>query len=166
MIAAVVMAATIALIPNTAATPQLAVPTTAPVNHGGSGIGTSKFWIKSKTTPYRGHFWIKSQKKYTKCVMHYESRSHWDSTARADGYFGAFKFTKPLTRGATFMMTKELRFIWGDAMGRFIAKDLRATEMHKWLPFYQAMAFATVLNWEGAGSGQSHWAAQRNRCFL
>ncbi len=163
MIAAAVMAATIALFPNTAATPQLAVPVTAPVMQASSG---SKFWIKSKTTPYRGKFWRDSQKKYTQCVMWHESRMNWKATTRADGYFGAYQFTKALSRGATYMMTKELQFIWGDSMGRFIAKDLRATEMQKWLPFFQHMAFATVLNWEGAGSGQAHWAAQRNRCFL
>ena len=154
MIMAAVLSAAIALTPNAeTAMPQLTAPATAPIMHG-------------QSTPYKGKFWIKSQKKYTLCVLHYESRSNWFSTARADGYFGGFKFTKALTSGATWMMTKELRVMFGDAKGRKIAKELRATEMHKWLPFYQHMAFATVLNWEGAGSGQSHWAAQRNRCFL
>ena len=154
MIAAVVLAVSIAMNPyNDGSLPQLTAPATAPVMQG-------------QTTPYKGKYWIKSQKKYTLCVLHYESRSNWFSTARADGYFGGFKFTKALTQGATWMMTKELRDIFGDVKGRKVARELRATEMHKWLPFYQHMAFATVLNWEGAGSGQSHWAAQRKRCFL
>lgn len=117
-------------------------------------------------TPYRGKFWLKDQRDYTLCVLRYESNSNWFSTARAAGYFGGFKFSKPLTYGVTWMMTRELRDIYGDRTGRTIAQRLRATEMHKWRPFYQHMAFATVLNWEYAGSGQSHWAAQRNRCFL
>ena len=154
MIAAVVLAVSIAMHPCTdGSMPQLTAPATAPIMQG-------------RATPYKGKYWIKGQKKYTLCVLHHESRSNWFSTARADGYFGGFKFTKALTSGATWMMTKELRVIFGDVKGRKVARELRATEMHKWLPFYQHMAFATVLNWEGAGSGQSHWAAQRKRCFL
>ena len=154
MIAAAVLTAALALSPCAdSAMPQLTAHATAPIMHG-------------QATPYKGKFWVKAQKKYTLCVLRYESNSNWFSTARADGYFGGFKFTKALTHGATWMMTKELREMFGDVKGRKIARELRATEMQKWLPFYQHMAFATVLNWEGAGSGQSHWAAQRNRCFL
>ena len=154
MIAAAVLTAALALSPCAdSAMPQLTAHATAPIMQG-------------QATPYKGKYWVKAQKKYTLCVLHYESRSNWFSTARADGYFGGFKFTKALTSGATWMMTKELREMFGDAKGRKVARELRATEMQKWLPFYQHMAFATVLNWEGAGSGQSHWAAQRKRCFL
>jgi len=154
MIMAAVLSAAIALCPSAdTQMPQLTAPATAPIMQG-------------PATPYKGKYWIKGQRKYTLCVLHYESRSNWFSTARADGYFGGFKFTKALTSGATWMMTPELRVMFGDVRGRKVAKELRATEMHKWLPFYQHMAFATVLNWEHAGSGQSHWAAQRKRCFL
>ena len=154
MIAAAVLSAALTLCPCAdMALPQLTAPATAPVMQG-------------PATPYRGHYWVKAQKAYTLCVLRYESNSNWFSTARADGYFGGFKFTKALTHGATWMMTKELREMFGDAKGRKVARELRATEMQKWLPFYQHMAFATVLNWEHHGSGQSHWAAQRKRCFL
>lgn len=154
MIAAAVLSAALALSPCAdSAMPQLTAHATAPIMQG-------------QATPYKGKYWVKAQKKYTLCVLRYESNSNWFSTARADGYFGGFKFTKALTHGATWMMTKELRVMFGDVKGRKVARELRATEMQKWLPFYQHMAFATVLNWEGAGSGQSHWAAQRNRCFL
>lgn len=154
MIAAVLLSAALTLFPTAdTALPQLTAPATAPVMQG-------------QKTPYHGKYWIKAQKKYTLCVLYYESRSNWFSTTRAAGYFGAFQFNKPLTHGVTWMMTPELRAMYGDDNGRKVAKKLRATEMHKWLPLFQHMAFATVLNWEGAGSGQSHWAAQRNRCFL
>jgi hypothetical protein len=116
--------------------------------------------------PYRGKFWRKHQREYTLCVLKRESNNNWHSTARAAGYFGAFQFSKPLTNGATYMMTGELRVMYGDRMGRDIAAKLRATEMHKWLPFFQHMAFATVLNWESNGSGASHWAGGRWRCAL
>lgn len=133
--------------------PRLTAPAKAPIMQG-------------PATPYRGKFWIKAQEAYTLCVLRYESNSNWFSTARADGYFGGFKFSKPLTQGVTWMMTKELRAMYGERTGKKVAAQLRATEMQKWLPFYQHMAFATVLNWAHAGSGQSHWAAQKNRCFL
>jgi hypothetical protein len=116
--------------------------------------------------PYRGKYWRKQQREYTLCVLKRESNNNWHSTARAAGYFGAFQFSKPLTDGATYMMTKELRVMYGDRMGRDIAAKLRATEMHKWLPFFQHMAFATVLNWESNGSGAAHWAGGRWRCAL
>jgi hypothetical protein len=116
--------------------------------------------------PYRGKFWRKHQRQYTLCVLKRESNNNWHSTARAAGYFGAFQFSKPLTNGATYMMTGELRSMYGDRMGREIAAKLRATEMHKWLPFFQHMAFATVLNWDYPASGKSHWAGGRWRCAL
>ena len=154
MIAAAVLAATIWMCPLTAnPMPELTAPATAPIMQG-------------QKTPYWGKYWIKSQKAYTLCVLRYESNSNWFSTSRADGYFGGFKFTKALTHGVTYMMTPELREMFGNKTGRQVAEKLRATEMQKWLPFFQHMAFATVLNWEGPGSGKSHWDAQRNRCFL
>ena len=115
-------------------------------------------------TPYRGKFWHKSQKAFTLCVLERESNNNWHSTARDFGYFGGFQFSKPLTRGATYMMTPELRKLYGKNKGVAIARQLRATEMHKWLPFFQHMAFATVLNWESKGSGVAHWAGGRWRC--
>jgi len=64
------------------------------------------------------------------------------------------------------MMTTELQRLYGKRVGKQIAANLRMTEMHKWLPFFQHMAFATVLNWESNGSGASHWAGGRWRCSL
>jgi hypothetical protein len=133
--------------------PQLTAPKSAEVMTGAK-------------TPYKGKFWQRSQRAFTLCVLERESNFNWHSTARAAGYFGGFQFSKPLTRGATYMMTKELRQIFGRDKGNAIARELRATEMHKWLPFFQHMAFATVLNWEYPGSGAAHWAGGRWRCAL
>ena len=114
--------------------------------------------------PYKGKFFRKHQEKYQLCVLRRESNGHWFSTNRANGYFGAFQFNKALTRGATWMITPELKQIHGPEKGRAIAKELRATEMHRWRPFYQAMAFFTVLNWNGDWSGRKHWAGGRFSC--
>ncbi len=116
--------------------------------------------------PYRGRFRIASQDAFALCVLRRESNYHWFSTNRAGGYFGGFQFSAGLARGATWMMTPELKAVFGADAGRGIARELRATEMHRWLPYWQHMAFATVLNWEYPGSGARHWAGGRFHCGL
>lgn len=114
--------------------------------------------------PYRGKFYRQHQESYQLCVLRRESNGHWFSTARSNGYFGAFQFNKALTRGATWMIQPELKQIFGKEKGKQIAQKLRTTEMHKWKPFYQSMAFFTVLNWNGDWSGKKHWAGGRFHC--
>lgn len=114
--------------------------------------------------PYQGKYFIPGQGDYTLCVLRRESNSHWFSTNRAGGYFGAFQFNKALTVGATWMITPELKALYGVAQGRRIAHRLRYAEMHKWAPYYQHMAFATVLNWTSPYSGAKHWAGGRFHC--
>jgi len=114
--------------------------------------------------PYRGEYFRANQKRYTKCILLMESRYHYFSTTRAAGYFGGFQFNKPLKRGATWMMTPELKDRYGKAEGKAIAAKLRGIEMHKWHPFFQHMAFFTVLNWTGDASGEKHWSFGSGRC--
>ena len=114
--------------------------------------------------PYEGKYFRDTQKRYTKCILYMESRYHYYSTARAAGYFGGFQFSKPLTRGATWMITPELKDMFGKFDGREIAETLRGIEMHKWHPFYQHMAFFTVLNWKGDASGAKHWSFGSGGC--
>ena len=156
MIAAAVLSASLILTPTPTEAPPLPVLT---ASRGDAVMTGAK-------APYRGKYWRKSQKTYTLCVLRRESNNHWFSTARAAGYFGGFQFSQALTRGATYMMTDELQRMYGKRVGKQIAANLRMTEMHKLLPFFQHMAFATVLNWESNGSGSSHWAGGRWRCSL
>ena len=114
--------------------------------------------------PYRGKFWRQHQAELTRCVLLRETNAHWFSTNRSAGYFGAFQFTSALAVGASWMMRDELRQMYGFKVGTLVSRQLRATEMHRWLPFYQQMAFATVLNWEGDESGLSHWHGGRWNC--
>ena len=114
--------------------------------------------------PYTGKFRIKKQDKFTLCIAKRESNLHWYSTNRANGYFGAFQFNDALKRGATWMMIPELTEWYGHKMAVRISAKLRKTEMHKWTPFYQHMAFDTILNWRGPGSGEKHWAGGRFAC--
>lgn len=114
--------------------------------------------------PYRGKFWRPAQADFTRCVLDRESNAHWFSTNRANGYFGAFQFNAALAVGASWMMRAELREMYGFKVGTLVSQQLRATEMHRWVPFYQQMAFATVLNWDGDGSGIHHWDGGRWHC--
>lgn len=114
--------------------------------------------------PYRGKYWRTSQRLVTLCIIKRESNNHWFSTNRANGYFGAFQFSRPLAVGATWMMQPELKHMFGKREGARIAAKLRRTEMHKWRPFFQHMAFATVYNWDGPASGKAHWAGGRWSC--
>ena len=114
--------------------------------------------------PYRGKYWRSHQRKVTLCILKRESNNHWFSTNRANGYFGGFQFSKPLAHGATWMMLPELKQLFGKREGRRIAEKLRTHEMHKWSPFYQHMAFATVYNWQGTAAGRDHWAGGRWSC--
>ena len=133
--------------------PDLTAPASAPVMTG-------------EHLPYRGRFWRASQADFTRCVLRRESNTHWFSTNRAHGYFGGFQFSAALARGATWMMLPELRSMYGPELGKRISAELRRTEMHRWRPLFQHMAFATVLNWEHDGSGARHWAGGRWACSL
>lgn len=114
--------------------------------------------------PYRGKYWRARQADYTICQLRKESNANWFSTNRSEGHFGGFQFSPELARGATWMMTPELKQLFGKDRGKRIAARLRSTEMHKWHPWYQHAAFATVLNWEHDYSGKSHWKGGRWSC--
>lgn len=112
---------------------------------------------------YRGKFFRASQLGFQRCILHRESRGHWFSTNRSDGYFGGFQMTPALARGVTWMMLPELQATYGKAIGAVIAKKLRKTEMQHWLPVFQQQAFSTILNWGGDWKGVHHWGGKA-RC--
>lgn len=122
--------------------------------------------MTGEKSPYKGKFYRASQRTYALCVLRRESNAHWFSTNRANGYFGGRQFSAALAVGATYMMTAELREVYGKRIGEQIARKLRATEMHKWLPRWQDQAFFTVVNWRGDGSGAQHFAGGRSSCAL
>ena len=131
-----------------------------------TSVAASSPLMTGLKTPYRGRYWRPSQRRYTLCVLRRESNANWFSTNSAGGYRGAFQFNDALAHGATWMITPELRQIFGSKAGREIAARLRATPVNRWAPWYQHMAFATVLNWERDGRGAKHWAGGRFACSL
>lgn len=135
------------------ASPELTAPASAPEMTG-------------PHLPYQGKYRITAQDAFTRCVLKRESNFHWFSTNRSGGYFGGFQFSQRLTVGASWMMQPELKATFGKTTGLRIARTLRTTPMHKWRPYWQHMAFATVLNWQEPGSGRHHWAGGRFTCSL
>jgi len=115
---------------------------------------------------YRGEYFIASQEPYRMCVAQREGRFQYWGTGGNGYYLGTYQMSKPLTRGAVWMITPELRDMYGDKRGRQIRDRLFATKPTKWNRFYWDMAFYTVLNWEGPGSGRDHWAGGRFSCRL
>lgn len=153
VIGAAVLAAALLAAPTATQTPTLTAPATAPIMTG-------------PQLPYAGKYRIKKQDTWAMCIAKRESNYHWFSTNRAGGYAGAFQFNNALKRGATWMMLPELRVMLGKDRARIVSFTLRTTPMNRWRPYWQHMAFATVLNWEAPGSGAHHWAGGRFACRL
>ena len=115
---------------------------------------------------YRGKFYIASQEPYRMCVAQREGRHQYWVTGSNGTYLGTYQMTHALARGAVWMMTPELRDMYGDKRGRQIRDRLFATKPTKWDRFYWDMAFYTVLNYEYPGSGKQHWAGGRFSCQI
>lgn len=153
MFPSLVLAAAL-LIPT--ATPDVVVPVVASKS---SAIQTGV-----RDSLYTGEYYVPSQESKRKCIVQRESNGHYFSTNRAGGYFGAYQMTAPLAVGAGWMMRKELRHLYGFQQGTEIARKLRETPAHKWHRFYQDMAFYTIANWNGDGTGLKHWRGGRFHC--
>lgn len=154
MLAAAVLAATL-IAPTTAmppTPPPVEVAKTAPSQTG------------IKPSAYQGKFYRAAQEPYRMCVAQREGRGQYWGTGGNGYYLGTYQMSRPLTRGAAWMMTKELRRVYGDERGRAIRDELHATKPTKWNRFYWDMAFYTVLNWEHTASGKHHWRGGRFHC--
>lgn len=119
-----------------------------------------------KPSAYRGEFYIASQEPYRKCVAQREGRHQYWGTGGNGYYLGTYQMSKPLTRGAVWMITPELKRTYGKKRGKRIRDKLFATKPTKWSRFYWDMAFYTVLNYEYPGSGKHHWRGGRFSCTL
>lgn len=113
---------------------------------------------------YRGEFYDPAQEPYRKCVAERESNGHAWSQSKSRTYHGAYQMSTALWRGATFMMTPELKRQYGVEMGKRIARELRSIKASQAAMHWQTQAFYTVLNWDGRWSGKSHWAGGRWTC--
>ena len=119
-----------------------------------------------KPSQYTGRKFKQAQENFRKCVLRRESNGHYFSTNRDGGYFGGYQMRRALSIGAAWMMRDELREMFGTKTGTEVSRRLRNVEPHRWSRFYQDMAFYTVLNAEGTGSGARHWRGGRFFCAL
>lgn len=120
----------------------------------------------AQPSAYRGEFYIASQEPYRKCVAQREGRHQYWVTGSNGMYLGTYQMTHALARGAVWMITPELRRMYGDERGKALRDELFATKPTKWNRFYWDMAFYTVLNYEYPGSGKQHWSGGRFSCRL
>lgn len=142
------------MFPTTAQATQVVPP---PVNPPGIVEG-------ERPSPYTGRYYIPQQEPYRKCVAHREGRHQYWTTGSNGFYLGTYQMTHDLARGAVWMMTPELKSMYGPERGRQIRDLLFRTKPTQWNRFYWDMAFYTVLNWEHPFSGKHHWSAQRGAC--
>jgi hypothetical protein len=151
MIASLLISATIALSPvNTA--PPVTVSSHEAVQTG------------VQQSAYQGEFYLARYESKRECIVQRESNGHYFSTNHKSGYYGAYQMNAPLARGVTWMMQPELQKMYGAEQGKTIARELRATPANRWHRFYQDMAFWTVANWRGPGTGLHHWNGGRWTC--
>jgi hypothetical protein len=114
---------------------------------------------------YEGKFFDPSLEDIRTCIVKRESEGQYD--VRGGGgnkYFGAYQMSDALADGATHMMLKEHKDILGADRAMELMAELRDTPVNQWPRYWQDAAFSTVYNWEGRGSGASHWAGGRWYC--
>jgi hypothetical protein len=110
---------------------------------------------------YRGKYYMPNREQVRRCIMKRESRHNYKAISRGGLWRGAYQMSKPLARGATWEMTREVRKEMG-AEGVAILKKLRKTPHHKWNRYWQDRAFWTI--WD-KGNGKHHWRGGGQNCF-
>lgn len=110
---------------------------------------------------YRGKWYMPKKEQVRRCIMKRESGHNYRAVSRGGHWRGAYQMSKPLARGATWMMTKEVRREMG-AEGVAIVKKLRKTPHQTWNRYWQDRAFWTI--W-AKGDGKHHWRGGGKNCF-
>jgi hypothetical protein len=113
---------------------------------------------------YTGTFFRPALEDRRRCIVKRESEGHYDVISAGGGYFGAYQMSPELGRGATWMMLPEHKELLGADRAKAILAELRETPVNEWPRYWQDAAFSTVHNWEGTGSGASHWRGGRWSC--
>lgn len=113
---------------------------------------------------YRGRYFRASVEPLRKCIQTRESEGHYDVVSPSGLYFGAYQVSRPLARGATWMMLREHKQLMGETSAKKVLTHLRSIPMNRWPRYWQDAAFHTIMNWEHARSGAGHWAGGRWHC--
>ena len=118
----------------------------------------------AKPSAYTGKYFRAVDENYRKCIAQREGRHQYWVTGSNGMYVGTYQMTRPLARGAVWMMTKEWREKYGKKTARQMRITLHSTDPRKWSRAIWDQAFWTVLNWEGPLSGAHHWRGGRFSC--
>ncbi len=113
---------------------------------------------------YHGRFYRASVEPLRRCIETRESEGHYDVVSPSGLYFGAYQVSRPLARGATWMMLPEHKRLMGTRAARTTLRRLRSLPMNRWPRYWQDAAFHTIMNFEHTRSGAAHWAGGRWHC--
>jgi len=113
---------------------------------------------------YTGAFFRPHLEERRKCIVKRESEGRYKVISAGGGYFGAYQMSPELGRGATWMMLPEHKELLGPERAKEVLAQLRELPVNEWPRYWQDAAFSTVHNWEGTGSGASHWRGGRWSC--
>lgn len=124
------------------------------------GFGAARDTKGSMLSLYRGKWFVKKADDRRRCILKRESRADYKAVSVGGQYRGAYQMSRPLVRGAAWMMMKEVRAEMGPK-GVAILKELFTTKTHLWNRYWQDRAFWTI--W-AKGDGRRHWRSDVYNC--
>ena len=124
------------------------------------GFGAARDTKGAMLSLYRGKWFVKKADHRRRCILKRESRADYKAVSVGGKYRGAYQMSRPLMRGAAWMMMKEVREEMGPK-GVAIVKKLFTTKSHLWNRYWQDRAFWTI--W-AKGEGRRHWRSDVYNC--
>jgi hypothetical protein len=109
---------------------------------------------------YQGKWYMPNREDRRKCISKREAHHNYTAVSAGGIYRGAYQFSGPLARGASWMMQAEVKKEMGDA-GVDLVQQLRKTPMNQWNRYWQDRAFWTI--W-AKGRGSKHWHGGSKSC--
>ena len=104
---------------------------------------------------YQGRAYQQKANRIRVCIRDRESNHDYRAVSRRGTYRGAYQMSAALGVGAGWMIQKEVIATGTPKkVARAIGRDLRASPVNKWAPFWQDFAFWIV--WDD-GDGKHHW---------
>lgn len=124
------------------------------------GFGAARDTKGAMLSLYRGKWFVKKADDRRRCILKRESRADYKAVSVGGQYRGAYQMSRPLVRGAIWMMMKEVRAEMGPK-GVAILKELFTTKTHLHNRYWQDRAFWTI--W-AKGEGRRHWRSDVYNC--
>jgi hypothetical protein len=109
---------------------------------------------------YQGKYFMVRHEDRRRCIVRRESGGNYRAVSSGGIYRGAYQMNRALSRGATWMMQREVRRDMGEEGVRML-RELRDQPADRWNRYWQDRAFWTVWN---MGDGSRHWGGGAHRC--